>query len=112
MIDAFNEEQRSQVVQAMHGRAQSVLMSAEKENESFLQALSVLDADLRQFFDSLSVQDPVTSAELSILEDVGALLNRAKTLAVMRREHVLEELKNLRTSRSGIQAYKSANAMQ
>lgn len=102
---------RIEFVRQLHGRARSINTGIEKNSEEAQQALLSLDAELRQFFDSLSAQDPVTPAELSILEDVGALLNRAKTLAATQRVHVLGELKGLNTSRSGIQAYQSADAM-
>lgn len=102
---------RIEFVHQLHRRAESINARIEKNSEEAQQALLSLDTELRQFFDSLSVQDPVTPAELSILEDVGALLNRAKTLAATQRMHVLGELKGLNTSRSGIQAYQSADAM-
>lgn len=101
---------RSDFARQMHSRALSINANIERKSESALEALVSLDTELRQFFDSLSAQDPVTPAELTILEDVGALLNRAKTLAATQRLHVLSELKGLSTSRSGIKAYQSADA--
>jgi len=90
--------------------ARVVNAGIDKDSESALHALVDLDTELRQFFDSLSTQEPVTPAELSILEDVGAILNRAKTLAATQRSSVLAELKGLRNSRSGIEAYQAADA--
>lgn len=102
--------QREASVRALRQLAQVVSAGIDKDSHSALHALTDLDTQLRQFFDSLSAQDPVTPAELSILEDVGAILNRAKTLAAKRRAVVLAELKGLNTSRSGIQAYRAADA--
>ncbi len=103
-------EQRALIAQQMLQRARLVLKGLERKNEESGQALIALDKELRQFFDSLSPQEPVTASELTILEDVGALLNRAKTLAAAQRTQVLDELKQLSTSRSGIEAYRLANA--
>ena len=103
-------DQCRQAVQQLHDRARVVVSGIEKENDDAMASLSDLDSELRQFFDILSAQDPVTPAELTILEDVGALLNRAKTLAEEQRKLVLGELKHLNNSRSGIQAYRSADA--
>lgn len=110
MTSLQSPEQRLVVVQQMHDKARAVVGATEKQSEAASASLIELDAELRQFFDILSAQDPVTPAELSILEDVGALLNRAKTLAAEQRKQTLIELKRLNTSRSGIHAYRSVVA--
>lgn len=103
---------RSQKLKCLYRDARTVVIDIDNKNPSAQAALLELDANLRQFFDSLSSQDPVTPAELSILEDVGAQLNRAKTLAEAQRLQVLGELKGLRVTRTGITAYQTASAPQ
>ncbi len=103
-------DDRHQLVQRMQQLSSLIIEEVSSCEDAGLAKIRQLDSEMRQFFDIISPQHPVTSAELSILEDVGAILNRAKTLAATQRQRVLEELKQLRVSRAGITAYESATA--
>ncbi len=110
MTGISEQDERGQAVQRLQSQSRLIVDEITATEDAGLATILQLDTEMRQFFDIISLQHPVTPAELSILEDVGAILKRAKTLAAAQRMRVLEELKQLRVSRSGIEAYESADA--
>jgi len=102
---------RETAVRALRARASVLVekLGSGSTSPSDLESVIMLESLLRQFFDSFSPQEPVSPEELTILRDVGALLDRAKTLAGAERNDVLEQLKGMGDSRTGIQAYRAAN---